>query len=99
MNADPQNAREMFVAAIKLPLEQWPAFLNEACRGDAVLRQRVEHLLAAHQESGSFLAPPAAGGVPTGPFDSSLADQADTAVPTEAAGTVIGPYKLLEQIG
>src|SRR5262245_1190914 len=65
------------------------AFLNHACAGESALRQRVERLLERHQASGSFL-------------QSGAQDlDATVTVPaiTEQPGTVIGPYKLLEQIG
>jgi serine/threonine protein kinase len=48
----------------------------------------VLHLLVAHQEAGSFLEPPVPSLVAT--VDEPL---------TERPGTIIGPYKLLEQIG
>ncbi len=62
-------------------------FLDQACGADAVLRGRVEELLRAHQNAGAFL-----GG----------AEQEDTTRDrpiAERPGTIIGPYKLLEQIG
>src|SRR5262245_48964651 len=34
------------------------AFLDQACKGDAVLRQQVEALLKSHMEAGSFLGEP-----------------------------------------
>jgi len=67
------------------------AFLTDVCAGDAELRQRVEALLAAHENAGSFLnLPDSANAAPTiDPFVSV----------TERAGSTIGRYKLLEQIG
>src|SRR5262249_6753641 len=53
------------------------------------LRQRVERLLHARSDRGSFLEAPAAG--PTVAFAGCPAP--------EGPGTVIGPYKLLEPIG
>src|SRR5262245_24260809 len=63
-------------------------YLDEACGGDAALRQRIERLLAQHENAGEFLESPALAPRPTlaGP-------------PGELPDTVIGPYKLLEQIG
>src|SRR5579871_1175426 len=88
MNATPKNVRDIFVAALKLTPEQWPAYLDEACGSDAMLRQRVQNLLDAHREAGSFLQPAAGGLMQT------------TAEPgMDRPGTVIGPYKLLQQIG
>jgi tetratricopeptide (TPR) repeat protein len=53
------------------------------------LRARVEGLLQAHDNPDSFLEPPGAGLAPT----------ADEPPLHEGPGMVIGPYKLLEQIG
>src|SRR5262249_42146230 len=63
-------------------------FLDQACVGDAELKRRVEELLENHFRAGSFLESPAADLF-------SISD----GQPTEHAGTVVGPYKLLEQIG
>src|SRR5262249_8586716 len=63
------------------------AYLDRVCGDDAVLRQRVERLLEADAPPTSFLAigPPVAA--------------ATTDRVAEAAGTVIGPYRLIELIG
>jgi WD40 repeat protein/tRNA A-37 threonylcarbamoyl transferase component Bud32 len=50
----------IFTAALeKSALAERAAFLDEACYGDAALRQRVEALLRSHTEGGSFLETPA----------------------------------------
>jgi serine/threonine protein kinase len=61
-------------------------FLDQACGSDVALRTRVEELLRAHRDAGAFL-----GGAetPEVTHDEPIA---------ERPGTVIGPYKLLEQI-
>jgi WD40 repeat protein/serine/threonine protein kinase/Flp pilus assembly protein TadD len=88
--------RDIFIAALQKedPAER-RAYLDEACAGRPELRQQVEHLLRLHEAAGSFLDRPAAGPAATGPFEAAAAQ----APPSEAAGAVIGPYKLLEQIG
>ena len=65
------------------------AYLDEVCGSDLDLRRRVERLLDAQPKVGSFLDSPAAG-----PTMNLLPTEA-----MEGPGTVIGPYKLLEQIG
>src|SRR5262245_38353298 len=76
--------REIFAAALHLPTAaERAAYLDQACAGNSALRQRVESLLAAHGQLGSFLDLP---GV-------------TTEAPAEHPGTQIGPYKLIEQIG
>jgi serine/threonine protein kinase/tetratricopeptide (TPR) repeat protein len=65
------------------------AYLDAACGGDAELRAQVEALLKSYHEAGNFLDPPT----------SQLTETADFSTLTECPGAVIGPYKLLEQIG
>src|SRR6187455_1645959 len=62
-------------------------YLDQACAGDAALRNRIEQLVSAYGE-GAFLEAPAAG------LAATVHQQ-----PAEQAGTLIGPYKLLQQIG
>jgi serine/threonine-protein kinase len=63
------------------------AYLDRVCAGDVALRRKVEQLLAAKAEAESFLESPAV----------RLPATVDGV--GEGPGTVIGPYKLLEQIG
>src|SRR5262245_39620608 len=75
---------ELFHRALEKPtLAEQLAFLDEACADQPELRQRVERLLRSHQPEDSFLRARAT-------IDEPL---------TEKIGTVIGAYKLLEQIG
>src|SRR5262245_7512199 len=82
--------REIFLAALKQPTGgERAAFLDQACGSDANLRGQIEALLAEHEQLGSYLEAPVAAGQRT----------LDEAPATERPGTVIGPYKLLQQIG
>jgi hypothetical protein len=63
-------------------------FLDQACGDDADLRAKVDYLVRHHFEAGSFLENPA-----------DLLPTLSVPPPPEVPGTVIGPYKLLEQIG
>ncbi len=65
------------------------AFLERACAGDQALRSRIDALLAAGHDAGNFLEQPV-------PAPSTTWNPPE---PLETSGTVIGPYKLLEQIG
>src|SRR5262249_48509852 len=99
MPADLQRARELFLHAVgKLPPEQWDAYLAEACGPDAELQRHVLHMLHVHREAGSFLERPAAAVQATGAFTPPPDDGA-AAVPPQAAGPILGPYKLVEAIG
>ena len=84
------QADEIFLAAVekKTPGER-TAFLDGACKSDAGLRAQVEGLLKSHDAAGSFLNQPLFEPSPTLDAPSSA----------ESPGTVIGPYKLLQQIG
>jgi serine/threonine protein kinase len=54
-----QQVIELFQAAYELEAEKRPAYLDEACAGDAELRREVESLLASHEQAGDFLSSPA----------------------------------------
>jgi WD40 repeat protein/serine/threonine protein kinase len=63
-------------------------YVQLACGEDTALRARVQGLLRIYEQEPNFLASPASGG--------GLGSGAGA---TEAVGTRIGPYQLLEQIG
>ena len=67
------------------------AYLDQACRDNGSLREQVELLLAAFDSSDNFLESPS----------SEIAAEIPARDQTisEGPGTVIGPYKLLQQIG
>src|SRR5579859_2492931 len=73
------------------------AYLDEVCGDDADLRRRVAALLAAFGQAGSFLQQPAAKTDATA--DLAAAKPSANGPPAERPGTMIGPYKLLQQIG
>ena len=79
----------IFTAAIALPTSrQRSEYADQACGSNAVRRNRVEGLLTAHFGAGDFLEQS-----PTAVFRPESDDL------TECAGSTIGPYKLLQQIG
>jgi serine/threonine protein kinase/WD40 repeat protein len=82
------NAEEIFHDALARPQAERRAFLAAACAGDEPLQRRLEALLHAHENPGSFLAEQPPMSVAT--VDNPIA---------ERPGMVIGPYKLLELIG
>ncbi len=90
MSDQPNREVAVLNAALELREPERAAYLDEACAGNAALRQRVEELLQASDEAGNFLENPAAvppSGTIPGP------------TPTEKPGDKIGRYKLLQQIG
>jgi WD40 repeat protein len=86
------RANELFLQALERSAPgARREYLEGACGGDAALLAEVEALLEASARAGSFLASPARAA-------RLVATAEDTPV-TERPGVVIGPYKLLEQIG
>jgi hypothetical protein len=83
----------IFTAALELEsADQRAAYLAEACAGRTDLRRKVEELLTAHGRAAQFLDNAAVA------WNAQLAT-CDQPAPAERPGTLIGPYKLLEQIG
>jgi serine/threonine protein kinase/tetratricopeptide (TPR) repeat protein len=67
--------------------EEQSAYVHGVCGDDTALRARALALLAAHHQAGDFLHGP------------KSTDTVDRALRSEGPGTIIGPFKLLEQIG
>jgi serine/threonine protein kinase len=89
----PQNREEaLFALALEKPVDMRPALLDAICGGDLALRQRLEALLAAHNEP-EELAPKGAPAV-VATLKLDLPD-----APHEAVGQTLGRYKLLEKVG
>jgi serine/threonine protein kinase/tetratricopeptide (TPR) repeat protein len=88
--ANPERVQAVFIAAVEneSPADR-AAVLDRECGADDELRARVETLLKAHDAPGSFLESRAP----------EMAKTVDAPAPAERAGAVIGPYKLIEQIG
>jgi serine/threonine-protein kinase len=78
------SEEDLFYEALAKPVAQRAAFLDAACAGDVALRERLEILLRAHDNPGSFLGAPA------------LSPEATSA---PVCGSVIGPYRLVQEIG
>jgi WD40 repeat protein/serine/threonine protein kinase len=92
------NERDLFMATLQIEgAAERSAYLDRACAGEAALRQRVEALLAAFEQAGSFLQQPA--GDPRAMSDVARPGPSSASDPAEGPGTVLGPYKLLEPIG
>jgi WD40 repeat protein/serine/threonine protein kinase len=84
------SERSIFLAALDIDdLAERSAYLDQACARDGALRAQVEQLLKANQNSAPFMERPAPALVAT----------VDEQPISERPGTMIGPYKLLEQIG
>jgi serine/threonine protein kinase/WD40 repeat protein/tetratricopeptide (TPR) repeat protein len=78
----------LFAEALGKTGQARAAFLDEHCKDDVELRNRLEALLRAHDNPDPFLDAPA-------PVAGATIDEPVT----ERPGAMIGPYKLLQEIG
>jgi serine/threonine protein kinase/tetratricopeptide (TPR) repeat protein len=89
MPDQPHSEKSVFLEAIEIPsATERAVYLDQACKDNPQLRAAVEALLRAHEQPQRLLDAPAAA-PPAG----------DEPPVVERPGTVLGPYKLLEQIG
>ena len=86
-----RRVRQILEQALEVSPDRRSVYLEEVCAGDKVLRREVEALIAADQQAGTgFLA----GG--------AVEASSILAAPEELvslAGTRIGPYQIVEEIG
>jgi len=89
MSKEPKDIKAIFSEAIeKQTPEELAAYLDEVCGNDAELRSKIEALLKAHEEAGSFM------NIDDGEPDVTLDGSS-----IEGLGTMIGRYELLSLIG
>jgi serine/threonine protein kinase len=93
MKPEPDREVVLFQAAARLSGTERAIFLSGACHGDPALRQRLEALLAAHDQPNPPLKPEQVAPLPT--LKIEFADEP----PDEAVGQTLGHYKLLEKVG
>jgi len=85
-----QTTEEIFHAALDQEPDQIGVFLDRACKGDDVLRRKVEALLSSHQRAGAFIETPVAG-IATRIIENGQADL--------LVDRTIGHYKISKRIG
>jgi WD40 repeat protein/serine/threonine protein kinase len=97
MSVPPRSLKELFLAVLEVAPEDRAAWLERECVADAGVREHLRLMLAAHDAPLSLLDQPVATLAASSPRNgvSATVEQLLTEVP----GTIIGPYKLLEQIG
>jgi len=89
-NDDQKRLEHLFNTVINIPSgAEQSTFLEHACEGDVDLRSQVESLLKAHSAAGSFLE--------VAPVDPDAT--VDTQAPRAITGTMIGRYKILQELG
>ena len=80
-----ERLKNVFQDALEQPAPARRAFIAERCADDVIVLREAEALLATHETAGTFLDEPA------------RVDPAD--LETLVPGTVIGSYKVLDEIG
>src|SRR5690606_11281279 len=88
-----QRLEGVLDAALERDRSEWPALLEERCRGDPELRRQVEALLARLDEASGFLASP-----PVALAEALLAEAREEES-TREVGRRIGAWGLLREIG
>jgi len=81
-----RRVRELFDAALDQPPELRNQFLAQACNGDLGLLSTVEKLLAAREKSAGVL-------------DTPVWQRHEEATNASEPGSLIGPYKILRELG
>ena len=84
-----QQIKNLLQAALEREPAERPAFLDEACRGDKLLRQQVNSFIISHEQAGGFIEEPA--------FE-VMAESLENKQ-TELVGQMLGHYRVLEQLG
>ena len=79
-----QKAKRILEQALDLPVHDRRAYVADACGTDAVLMSEIESLLQSHDQAGEFLEAPALEHAPGDAL---------------AAGTRLGPYRIVQEIG
>lgn len=85
------DSRSIFAQALEIKdIQGRNDYLSQACAGNALLRTEIEEMLQLHEQADGFMENPGAY-APT--------QLGETEPLTEKPGTLVGPYKLLQQIG
>jgi tetratricopeptide (TPR) repeat protein/serine/threonine protein kinase len=96
------TVKAIFAHALELPAgAARQAYLDEVCGHESPDRQKVEALLKAHDEAGSFLHKPLMELKETVDSQPGRNENAAAVLPTGSPNMAnrVGPYKLLEKIG
>ncbi len=91
MESPEQLEERLFTEALAVAPAGRDRFLDEACRGNPALRERLEALLLAHESAGMFMAP----------RESPMGDRPQLPLQGigDEQGKRIGRYKLLQKLG
>lgn len=95
-SVDPRSVEGLFLSALRLDAADRAKFLDEVCGDSVDRRQRLEALLRAYTDAGSFLESPVATFNSAG--DEPRIDFLTPSEDPELMGT-LGPYEVIELIG
>ena len=90
-----QQVAELCDSALSLEPPRRAAFLEEACAGDALLRQELEALLACDEHSPHFLETPALEAAAS----ALIGQETEAAGQRLPDGLQIGPYRIVALLG
>ena len=94
------NEREIFVAALAAADDrERNRVLDDACDSNSHLRERLERLLNAERQLGTFLESSPVGSAPTDAVALDLEQTADLPTGPLRMGEMIGPYQILRPLG
>ena len=102
MTSDHPTEKSIFLDALDIEsLRERAAFIEEACQGSPQLFASVSALLREHERAFNPIDKPIAQGMrlPPGNMDETESPSSQAGQTQQAIGTMIGPYKLMEQIG
>jgi len=85
-----KQVEAIFERAFEVPAEKREEFLKSTCNGDDELHREVESLLSSHAQAGSFVDKRSLF------FSDDSTQEAGAAV---ATGELIGPYRVLRELG
>lgn len=85
------RVKELFAAAVELPLGERAALLDRDCHGDDALRREVESLLQADAQTETFIEEPAFA-IPRDLLDEERGEE-------NFAGRQFGAYRVIREIG
>ncbi|HMC28077.1 MAG TPA: serine/threonine-protein kinase, partial [Verrucomicrobiae bacterium] len=96
MPLSPEREAALFAMALEKPVAERAVFLQAVCGSDGVLRQRLETLLAAHDQPDEALGE---GANSKRTIKAAMKLEFAKEPADEAVGQTLGRYKLLERVG
>src|ERR1700758_1887116 len=93
-----RKIESIFHAVLQVEESRRAAILEDSCAGDESLRREVESLLAHHKNAAGFIETPAFATARLAQLTERPSSKSPGPAPV-SAGTVIGQYRVVEEIG